>query len=385
MNRLNFSFAAAPLALTLVAALLLAGPGLASAATPQQERDECARNLQVINQSIQKYRKDKKDVPLWLSDLVPDYLDDPNVLVCPVTRRTGEVKNQEYSDPRISTSYIYEFNDKPAPGGGGSNRQWKRLQMSVAGSIVPIARCWHHDPVLNLSFDGKIYESNIVWEDQLKDLVDPADLNPQRLFARFTPMESFGNFHPLDLSRHFNCGLNQPLHNPPTGAGPSLKNLPAGTNVFGGISFNVAGIIQLNGLGLQGQQPNRYTNQVTGIPVGRKVRRLHFLGGTGWNVDQKIPIGEFIVRYENRAQDRLPIIYNQHVSDWWNEAPRGANAPTVAWAGDIDKDMGGSGPGYIYRYSWTNPQPDIPVATLDFRSLMLQSAPFIIAITAETN
>ena len=67
--------------LFLVAALSL--PGLARAATPLQERDECMRNLQAINQSIQKFRKDKKDVPTWLSDLVPDYLDDPNLLVCP--------------------------------------------------------------------------------------------------------------------------------------------------------------------------------------------------------------------------------------------------------------------------------------------------------------
>jgi type II secretory pathway pseudopilin PulG len=355
------------------------------AATPQQERDECARNLQTIYQAIQKYRRDKKDVPVWLSDLVPDYLEDPNVLVCPVTRRTGELKNKEYSDPRISTSYIYEFNDKSAPGGAGTNRQWKHLQMSVAGSIVPIVRCLNHDPVLNLSFDGKIYESKVVWEDQLKELIDPAELSPPRLFARYNPMESFGSFHPLDLTKFYNCKLTQPLHNPVTGRGPSLKNFPAGTNVFGGITFYTEGVIQLNGGGLQGQQPGRYTNVVTGIPVGLKVRRLHFLGGAGWNVNDQAEIGTIVVHYENRSQDRVPIIYNRQVKDWWQEAPSGGpDAPVVAWSGDIDKDQGGTGPGNVYRYFWVNPQPDVTVTSLDLRSTMLQPAPFIIAITAES-
>ncbi len=370
---------------TLVLALLVTAPTITHAASPQQERDECAKNLQLMSQAIQKYRKEKKDVPVWLSDLVPDHLDDPNLLVCPVTRRTGEMKNQDYSDPQISTSYVYEFNDKPAPGGGGSNRQWKRLQMSVAGSIVPIVRCWNHDPVLNLSFDGKIYESKIAWEDQLSELVNPIELSAPSLFARFNPMESFGNFQPLDLSKYYNCSLSQPLHNSPNGKGPSLKNFPAGTNIFGGITFNAGGVIQLNGGGLQGQQPNRYTNVLNGILVGAKVRRLHFLGGAGWPIQDKSAIGEFIVRYENRTQERVPINYGRQVSDWWQEPPKGADAPTIAWSGDIEKDQGGNGPGYVYRYSWTNPQPNIPIVSLDFRSTMQNSAPFILAISAETN
>lgn len=372
------------LSCTLILTLLF--PFGALAATPQQERDECARNLQTIYQAIQKYRKDKKELPVWLSDLVPDYLDDPNVLVCPVTRRTGEMKNQDYSDPKISTSYIYEFNDRTAPGGGGTNRQWKQLQMSVVGSIVPIVRCPNHDPVLNLSFDGKIYESNLVWEDQLKDLINPADLSASKLFARFTPTDNHGTFKAIDLAKFYNCGLKQPLHNPINGPGPSLRNFPSGTNFFGGITFDAEGVIQLNGNGLQGQQPNRYTNMVTGIPIGMKVRKLHFLGGAGWNMNEKAEIGVIVVHYANRSQDRIPIIYNKQVKDWWQEGPNGApDSPIIAWSGDINKDQGGSGPGYIYRYFWTNPQPDVSITSLDLRSDMQQPAPFFLAITAETD
>ena len=43
-------------------------------------------------------------------------------------------------------------------------RDWKRQQMQLAGQQVPLVRCMMHDPVLNLSIGGKIYESQMAWE-----------------------------------------------------------------------------------------------------------------------------------------------------------------------------------------------------------------------------
>ena len=47
------------------------------------EKDPCIKNLKAINEAIQACQADHKDLPNWLSDLVPQYLPDPNVLVCP--------------------------------------------------------------------------------------------------------------------------------------------------------------------------------------------------------------------------------------------------------------------------------------------------------------
>src|SRR6266566_1248494 len=53
--------------------------------TDRAEAAACTRNLEKINTAIEGYRKDSHDVPNWLSELVPKYLADTNVLICPVT------------------------------------------------------------------------------------------------------------------------------------------------------------------------------------------------------------------------------------------------------------------------------------------------------------
>src|SRR3974390_726369 len=107
-----------------IAALALLNAGVASAQsnalggfsnsatnTLQTAADavQCRQNLKRIYAAIQAYRADKKQLPNWLSDLVPQYLDDVNVLTCPVTRRTGRINNYGLQDPKLPTSYLYEF------------------------------------------------------------------------------------------------------------------------------------------------------------------------------------------------------------------------------------------------------------------------------------
>ena len=55
--------------------------------------------------------------------------------------------------------------------------------MGLVGSVVPLVRCRHHDPVLNLAFDGKVYESPPAWERLVTNRVRRGDLTPARLFA----------------------------------------------------------------------------------------------------------------------------------------------------------------------------------------------------------
>src|SRR5690242_1753077 len=104
-----------------------------------QEREACMQNLKVIYSAIQKYQLDHKDIPNWLSDLVPDYLSDVNVLTCPVCRRTGRSETKLLADPKLPSSYLFEF--CPVPLGQEvpefatkTRREWKRRQMGLAGS-----------------------------------------------------------------------------------------------------------------------------------------------------------------------------------------------------------------------------------------------------------
>ena len=62
--------------------------------------------------------------------------------------------------------------------------EWKAMSMSVMGGVVPIVRCFSHDPVLNIGFDGKFFESQIDWERDFTNKVNLADLTPAALRLR---------------------------------------------------------------------------------------------------------------------------------------------------------------------------------------------------------
>ena len=154
--------------------------------TTKEDSEVCKKNLEKINTAIQAYRKEHKDIPNWLSDLVPKYLADTNVLICPVTTQTGRLSPFGVLDPKIRSSYLYEFTPTALPevvknawpGREMTMRDWKRQQMGVVGSEVPLVRCFLHDPALNLSFGGKIYESPMIWEEMFADVAKPKAFAP---------------------------------------------------------------------------------------------------------------------------------------------------------------------------------------------------------------
>jgi len=181
------------LALTALAnwqALAQNPPGAVAGSLAAREAETCSRNLKIIYESIQAYRKDHKEVPDWLSDLVPKYLADSAVLTCPVTARTGRTQTHGLSDPKVTASYAFDFCAQEVPpelwgGSPLSMRQFKNLQMAVVGGDTPILRCYLHTPTLNVGFNGKSYESERVWENRFKQVAPLRDLSPQRLVERF--------------------------------------------------------------------------------------------------------------------------------------------------------------------------------------------------------
>jgi hypothetical protein len=147
----------------------------------------CKANLAKIGTAIAAYRKDHKDIPNGLSDLVPKYLSDTNALVCPVCAQTGAKSPIGVLDSKVFSSYLFEFAPVPMPqtikeafpGTDLTMRAWKRQQMEIAGEKVPIVRCFLHLPTaLNLSYGGEVYESEQLWETLFYDKVKPEAFNP---------------------------------------------------------------------------------------------------------------------------------------------------------------------------------------------------------------
>jgi hypothetical protein len=152
---------------------------IASAPTAE-EYDADKQNMLVIYKALKAYEKEHGKLPDWLSDLVPKYIEDSSVLVSPFFRRTGKQELYGNEDPRVTTSYIYEFSAKPVPkvihdafpnlAAGITMREWKTKQIAEFGSVVPILRCFLHNPVLNVTSDGEFFESGAYWETDQKTL-----------------------------------------------------------------------------------------------------------------------------------------------------------------------------------------------------------------------
>jgi hypothetical protein len=146
-----------------------------AAPTPTAEdREADKNNMLAIYSALKAYEKERGKLPDWLSDLVPKYLVDSNVLVSPFFVRTGQEVLYGNEDPHLKTSYIYEFSAKPVPKAirtafpnlpaGMTMKQWKTRQIAEFGPVVPIVRCFLHNPVLNVTSDGEFFESGAYWE-----------------------------------------------------------------------------------------------------------------------------------------------------------------------------------------------------------------------------
>jgi hypothetical protein len=131
-------------------------------------KTQCQQNLRELYAGIEAYKKIHGDIPNWLSDLVPQHVSRTNVFVCP-TQIDTIATYPGLEDPRIRTSYTYDFCSREVPNTvwGGSRatmKDWKNRQRKLYGDAVPMIRCTHHDRVLNISYGGELFESSVSWE-----------------------------------------------------------------------------------------------------------------------------------------------------------------------------------------------------------------------------
>ena len=387
----------------LLLALLNLPGGANFAANPPgtDDREICKKNLTTMYEAITAYRRDHKDLPAWLSELVPNYIKNQNIFVCPTVKKTGAINNHGIEDPNLTTSYTYEFSDTLIPDSiyPNSNRtmeDWKRRQMSVVGSKVPMVRCHLHERALNLSFDGQVYESETGWEAGFANVVDPAELSAARLFAReraeainsraqaaIPPRDPQTPPNLLDLSRFYNAALTETWHQNNPGDPPAndLSWLPRGLQKLGDVLFDVRGLVQIASPKLN--HP-RFSSGVRNLHVDRKATRLHFLHGTGWSASDGTPIAEVTVRLANGEKHQFDILYGDHVYDWVASGvqPKDSANSQIVWTGRSPA-TGNSTLLHVYKTQWVNPKPDQPISTIDYVGANNDPAPFLIAITAE--
>jgi hypothetical protein len=393
-----FSSAALPRAVSAQNDIMAVPPALAA-----EEKEACTRNLKVIYDAIQAYQFDHKDLPNWLSDLVPDYLSDGNVLICPVCRRTGRTEGPPLADPKVACSYAFEF--CPVPVGpvsiGDTNhtrREWKRRQMGLIGSAVPLVRCRHHNPVLNLAFNGSIYESPDQWELVFTNRIRAAELSVREIFGGGEPAEeapvslasaprelprpdTATSSHAIDLTAFYTSTLTESWQGK---AGDNLASFPKGLQTLGGVQFDVRGLVQLKGksAGLE-----KFPSEVKGIPVHQRCQHLYFLhaSSTGGSADEGDQIGSYIVHLpSNQLTLEIPIFYGRSVRNWHQERnePDADKELKVVWTGANAASKKAGGHIRLFVTAW-NLSPGVEIDSLDFVSAGRSAAPFLLAISID--
>ncbi|MFM1945679.1 MAG: hypothetical protein RI897_4661, partial [Verrucomicrobiota bacterium] len=126
----------------------------------------------------------------------------------------------------------------------------------------------------------------------------------------------------------------------------------------------------------------RFPKAVEGIAVHRKADRLYFLHACAWPSPVGTQVGMYVIHYANGQQQQVPINYGKDVLDWWLNEGTDGFAVDVAWKGANSASPGGPELG-IFKTTWNNPRPEQEIESIDYRSAMTDSAPFLLGITAE--
>jgi WD40 repeat protein len=180
----------------------------------------------------------------------------------------------------------------------------------------------------------------------------------------------------IDLSEHYNAALTETWL--PTGGmatGHDLSALPRGMQKFGGVEFDVRGIVQLSG-GAVENAGGKFPRRINAIHVGQACRRIHFLHGAAWSALAGTPVGSYVFHYASGESREVKIIFGQNV-------PQLTTGAAVAWEGANAASRALGLSVRLYQMTWKNPLPDAEVREIDFKSMMENPAPFLIAVTIE--
>ena len=187
----------------------------------------------------------------------------------------------------------------------------------------------------------------------------------------------------IDLGAFFNGSLEETWHQGGI-SGNDLGSLPNGVSNIGGISYDLRGVVQLTGQAAEEALSVTFPAEIRGIKIDQTTPQLHFLHACGWQDAEGSRIATYIVHYQDGKTAEIPLEYGIHMRDWWTPSSQ-AEVPSgdIAWIGSNSASASQDQTIQLYHLAWKNPHPETPIASLDFVSALSESAPFLLAITAE--
>jgi hypothetical protein len=365
-------------------------------------REGCQINLTKISDALRKYRELYNQNPNWLSDLVPEFISNRDILVCPYVRKTGRLyewrkglRLEPGKDPL--TYYHYEFClEKPKwflpPDSGRSYREYKEAQMDLLGGAVPIVRCLAHSPVLNLAYNGIVFENldSTYWEENFAhlyphELLQPSDVfsairtRPDPAWPSLVFSNTVGRFHPLDLSKFLNFTLQE---FPPVQRFTNhLSTLRKGLQDWDGIAFDVRGLIHLRG----GPNYLPFPPEIEGITVKARCEKVHMLLGCISSAAVSNAIARVTLHFSDGAEQVMAIEYPREPVSGNPGQPGPGEGFTIKrlWNANIDWKELKTRTVCVAHASFVCAHRVAEISSIRFTSTMTEAAPFLLAITLE--
>lgn len=174
----------------------------------------------------------------------------------------------------------------------------------------------------------------------------------------------------------------------------TLKALPAGEHVFGGVTFNVyemptspvPQVLMLGGNGVPGNLPN----EITDIPIRAQADALFFLHAA--RLDRRLSEREreekkrfelcrYVVRYADGQTADVPVFAEVDIDHFAQREPKPLPGASVAWAGKFDNADESA---VVYAKQWNNPRPGVEIRSVDlvYGQDKARGVPALLAITA---
>jgi beta-galactosidase len=201
-------------------------------------------------------------------------------------------------------------------------------------------------------------------------------------------------FHPLPLEEQCNQYLTKDRGW--FDGGRDLAHLPIGKQDFCGVSYLIRDFrtsplpscVMLAGPAARGQLPQA----VKGLKAGCKADVLFFLHTFNrtaeWRrerPEQPAPIlFQYVVHYADGKTADVPVLYGEGADHWLSKEPAGLNNAALAWASSFPGEKSDE-QAVLYQFSWSNPRPNVPIASIDMLYGPAGSqygTPALLAITA---
>lgn len=158
----------------------------------------------------------------------------------------------------------------------------------------------------------------------------------------------------------------------------NLSTLPRGRQNLGGVEFDVRGAIQLTWGGFA-SAALQYPDAVRAIPVGLPCRRIHVLHAVALGGIAGVKAAVYTIQLEDGRQFDWPVTVGQDLARWDRHPSWDHPDLVVAWEGTSPAGI----PVRLFRSTWTNPHPEVPVKAIDFQTPKPGNAPFLVAVTVE--